>query len=116
MMRISVVLLFRSFSANLQFHRCLYLILIGPSFKYTGVKTSSEHCSTKKLTVSIIYLLIALFCHFLPPYYCSVLFILTLCYIVIIILLRRVSFVYLIDTEVKLLSEQSNSNSNSITR
>ena len=106
-MSVSAILLFHSFSDNLQFHYCFARIPIHAYFKSTEVKTSSENFSSDNIWwwVWFIYWF---FCLCLPPYYCFVIFVLTCCYIIINILLQCVTQVYWIYTEVKPLSEHSN--------
>ena len=105
MMRVSTILLCWP-----QFHCFLDLILICPYFKSTEVKTSSEHCNRDNIWRWVWF--IYWFFSYFSPYYFFVLFVLTCYYIVIIIVLRCVPCMYLIYTEVKLLSEHSNSDNN----
>ena len=105
----SSVILFRLYSANLQFHCCLDLIPIHPCFKYTEATKLSDHCRSDNIRpwVWFIYWLIFFLC--LTSYYCFVLFMLTYFYIFIIIVLRYVPHAHRLSTEVTTLSEHSNS-------
>ena len=89
MMKVSDVILFRSFCFNLQFHCCLKLISIHLYFNHVGTLQQRHH-----YTVVMIYLLNSYFCFCLTPYYCCVIFMPTYCSIVNISVLLCFPHVY----------------------